>query len=97
MESHQILFHVMDLAMMTIVIMFCIGLKKAKSPMSYADKMKNRVNFRKMMILELNRANCGELLSEFHQGHQPDGSPRAPKVKINKRNVENYQVYHYEA
>lgn len=70
---------------------------KARSPMSYADKMKNRVNFRKMMILELNRANCGELLSEFHQGHQPDGSPRAPKVKINKRNVENYQVFHYEA
>ena len=70
---------------------------KAKSPMSYATKMKNRVNFRRMMILELNRANCGELLSEFHQGHQPDGSPRAPKVKINKRNVENYQVFHYEA
>lgn len=70
---------------------------KAKSPLSYAKKMKNRVNFRRMMILELNRANCGDLLSEFHQGHQPDGSARAPKVKITKRNVENYQVFHYEA
>ena len=69
----------------------------AKSPMSYASRMKNKVNFKRMMILELNRANCGELLSEFHQGHQPDGASRAEKVLINKRNVENYQVFHYEA
>lgn len=69
----------------------------AKSPMSYATRMKNRVNFKKMMILELNRANCGELLSSFHQGHQPDGKKRAEKVLINKHNVENYQVFHYEA
>lgn len=68
----------------------------AKSPLSYAARMKNSVNFKKMMILELNRANCGELLSEFHQGHQPDGGARAEKVLINKRNVENYQVFHYE-
>lgn len=69
----------------------------AKSPLSYASRMKNKVNFRRMMILELNRANCGELLSAFHQGHQPDGGARAEKVLINKRNVENYQVFHYEA
>lgn len=69
----------------------------AKSPLSYASRMKNRVNFRRMMILELNRANCGELLSAFHQGCQPDGGARAEKVMISKRNVENYQVFHYEA
>ena len=69
----------------------------AKSPLSYASRMKNKVNFRRMMILELNRANCGDLLSAFHQGHQPDGGARAEKVLINKRNVENYQVFHYEA
>jgi len=69
----------------------------AKSPFSYASRMKNKVNFRKMMIIELNRANCGELLSAFHQGHQPDGGARTEKVLINKRNVENYQVFHYEA
>ncbi len=68
----------------------------ARSPLSYASRMKNRVNFKKMMILELNRANCGELLSAFHQGHQPDGSKRAVKVLINKRDVENYQIFHYE-
>ena len=66
------------------------------SPLSYANRMKNRICFKKMMIIELNRANCGDLLSDFHQGHQPDGSARAPKVKINKRNIENYQVFHYE-
>jgi len=70
---------------------------KAKDPLSYASRMKNKVNFRRMMILELNRANCGDLLSAFHQGHQPDGGARAEKVLINKRNVENYQVFHYEA
>lgn len=70
---------------------------KAKGPLSYASRMKNKVNFRRMMILELNRANCGELLSAFHQGHQPNGGARAAKVLINKRNVENYQVFHYEA
>lgn len=69
----------------------------AKSPLSYASRMKNRVNFKRMMILELNRANCGVLLSAFHQGRQPDGEKRAAKVLINKHNVENYQVFHYEA
>ena len=69
---------------------------KAKDPLSYASRMKSKVNFRRMMILELNRANCGELLAAFHQGHQPDGTARAEKVLINKRNVENYQVFHYE-
>lgn len=69
----------------------------AKSPLSYASRMKNSVKFRRMMILELNRANCGDLLSTFHQGHQPNGEARAEKFLINKRNVENYQVFHYES
>lgn len=68
-----------------------------KSPTSYIGRMKNRVNFKRMMILELNRANCGSILSAFNQGHQPNGGKRAPKFLINKSNVENYQVFHYEA
>ena len=68
---------------------------KAKSPDSYIGRMKNRVNFRRMMILELNRANCNEILKDFHQGQQPDGSKRATKVLINKKNVENFQIFHY--
>ena len=68
---------------------------KAKSPDSYIGRMKNRVKFRRMMILELNRANCNEILKDFHQGQQPDGSQRATKVLINKKNVENFQIFHY--
>ena len=70
---------------------------RAKSPTSYLNRMKNKVNFKRMMILELNRANCGSLLVAFNQGRQPDGGARAPKFLINKRNVENYQVFHFEA
>ena len=67
----------------------------AKSPDSYISRMKNCVNFRRMMILELNRANCSDILMDFHQGQQPDGSSRSLKVLINKKNVENYQIFHY--
>ena len=78
---------------------YLVSLKdsKAKDPLSYADRMKHSVNFKRMMILELNRANCGEILSAFNQGRQPDGKARAAKFLINKQNVENYQVFHYEA
>ena len=68
---------------------------KAKSPDSYISRMKNRVKFCRMMILELNRANCNEILKDFHQGQQPDGSERATKVLVNKKTVENFQIFHY--
>lgn len=69
----------------------------AKSPDSYASRMKNRVCFKRMLILEVNRANYGQLLSAFNQGKQPDGSARAPKFNIKKAVMENFQVFHYEA
>ena len=68
----------------------------AKSPTSYITRMKNRVNFRRMMILELNRANCNDLLKDFHQGRQPSGDARALKVLITKQNIENFQVFYYQ-
>lgn len=68
---------------------------KAKSPDSYIRRMKNRIKFKKMMILELNRANCNKILKDFHQGHQPDGSARAAKVLIRKKDMENFQIFHY--
>ncbi len=68
---------------------------RATSITSYITRMKNRVNFRKMMILELNRANCDLILKDFNQGKQPDGSQRTPKKIINKRNVENFQILYY--
>lgn len=63
--------------------------------MSYANNMKHSVKFKKMYIVELNRINYREALKDFHQGHQPDGSPRAPKFNINKKNIDNFVVFRY--
>lgn len=64
--------------------------------MSYHRRMKHSVVFKRMFILELNRINFHQVLSEFNQGHQPDGSPRAKKFIINKQNIENFVVFRYE-
>lgn len=62
---------------------------------SYQRRMKHSVNFQRMKIIELNRINYHEALSEFNQGRQPNGSSRKPKFKINKKNIENFIVYSY--
>lgn len=69
---------------------------EAIDPLSYAGRMKSRVCFTRMMILEVNRGNIGDVLADFHQGRQPDGTKRKVKVLINKRNIDNFLVYHYE-
>ncbi len=71
--------------------------KYKKGEHSYESKMKAKVKFVKMSIIELNHINYKDVLSDFHQGHQPDGSPRAPKFKINKRtlNNDNYVIFRY--
>ena len=68
-----------------------------KDEMSYHERMKNSVKFMKMTIIELNRVNFREVLTDFHQGHQPDGSARKPKFNINKKVLENdnYVVFRY--
>lgn len=63
--------------------------------------LKKKVKFERMFILELNQANCKQILADFNQGRQPprtDGhrDNRAPKLKIDKRNAENFVIYHYE-
>lgn len=63
--------------------------------LSYGKRMKNQVNFRKMEIIEINRVNFREILSDFNQGHQPDGSSRDTKFMINKRNIDNCVIYRY--
>lgn len=60
-----------------------------KDELSYHRRMKHSVRFVKMSIIELNRANFREALSTFHQGRQPDGSPRRPKFNINKKVLAN--------
>ena len=65
--------------------------------MSYHTRMKNSVKFVKMSIIELNRINFREALTDFHQGHQPDGNARKPKFNINKKVLENdnFVVFRY--
>lgn len=68
---------------------------RKNSLLSYGNKMKHSVRFIRMSIIELNRINYREALKEFRQGHQPDGSQRAPKFNINKRNIDNFVVFRY--
>ncbi len=64
--------------------------------LSYCKRMKNSVKFVKMYIIELNRINFRDVLSDFNQGKQPNGDPRKPKFKIPKNNIDNFIVYEQE-
>ena len=68
-----------------------------KDEMSYHGRMKNAVKFVRMSIIELNRVNFREALTDFNQGHQPDGNARKPKFNINKKVLENdnFVVFRY--
>lgn len=68
---------------------------KEGDKISYTSRMKHSVNFKQMHILELNKINMNDVLSEFNQGHQPDGNKRKPKFLINKKNIDNYIVFSY--
>lgn len=68
-----------------------------KDEMSYHARMKNSVKFMKMTILELNRVNFREALTDFKQGCQPSGQSREPKFNINKKVLgnDNFVVFRY--
>ena len=68
-----------------------------KDEMSYHERMKNAVRFVKMSIIELNRVNYREVLTDFKQGRQPSGQSRKPKFNINKKvlNNDNFVVFRY--
>jgi hypothetical protein len=70
---------------------------KVWEPLSYKTRMKHSVNFKKMMIIELNRINFRNILSDFNQGKQPSGESRKPKFKLDKRNIDNFVIFRYEA
>lgn len=69
---------------------------KQFSELSYYKKMKNSIKFVKMYIIELNRINFRNVLSDFNQGKQPNGDARKPKFKISKKNIDNFIVYEQE-
>lgn len=64
--------------------------------LSYHKRMKNSIKFVKMYIIELNRINFRNVLSDFNQGKQPSGDARKPKFKISKNNIDNFIVYEQE-
>ena len=70
--------------------------KKPFNELSYCKRMKNSVKFIKMYIIELNRINFKDVLSDFNQGKQPNGDLRKPKFKIHKNNIDNFIVYEQE-
>ncbi len=69
--------------------------RKEFSELSYSNKMKHSVSFRKMMIIELNKVNYRDILTDFYQGKQQSGKERKVKFNINKRNIDNVVIYNY--
>lgn len=66
-----------------------------KDELSYHQRMKSQVRFVRMSIVELNRVNFHEILTDFHQGKQPNGASRKLKFNINKENIDNFVVFRY--
>lgn len=68
-----------------------------KDELSYCNRMKSKVKFVRMTIIELNRINFRDALTDFNQGRQPDGSVRKPKFNINKEVLknDNFVVFRY--
>lgn len=63
------------------------------NPLSYQSKFKESARFIGMKILEVNEANKDLVLGEFHQGVQQSGTPRAMKVRIKKKQMDNFLVF----
>lgn len=59
---------------------------------SYGDKMKHSIEFTDFEILEFNKFNIHHL-TEFKQGINSDGNKRAPKIKINKKEIPHFLIY----
>ena len=63
-------------------------------PLSYSGRFKEAVLFNQVKVLEVNPANAGLVLSDFHQGRQYNqGKPRNPKKSIKKKDLENFLIY----
>lgn len=64
------------------------------SKISYKQRMKHSVLFKKMSVFEINKINMDEILKPFNQGVQQDGSLRNPKFSIKKLD-DNYVLYRF--
>jgi len=59
---------------------------------SYSKKMKNKIELTDFMILEINSYNY-KYLSVFNQGINSNKLPREPKIKIDKKMINNFLIY----
>ncbi|MGZ9756526.1 hypothetical protein [Mycoplasma sp. 4423] len=66
------------------------------SSLSYINRMKHSIKFKKMYILEVNKINIKYVFNLFKQGKQPDGSLRKPKYSINKNAIDNFIIYSFD-
>lgn len=67
--------------------------RKEFDPLSYSRRFKAAVRFVRCSVLEVNPANFAVVLGDFAQGQQPGGAPRALKVMIKKKNIDNFLIY----
>ncbi len=51
------------------------------------------MRFARMQVLEVNEANASLVLGDHHQGRQPSGASREPKVKILKKHIDNFLIF----
>ncbi len=70
-------------------------LNKNKKMDSYGSRMKGRIKFKNMIILEVNKINSSSILREFNQGKNSNGKERKLKYKIKKSEIENFVIYRY--
>lgn len=63
------------------------------NPLSYRGRFKAAVRYSRMKILEVNEANFHIVLGDFNQGQQQGGGAREPKVKITKKNIDNFLIF----
>ena len=70
---------------------------KKGEDLSYSTRLKAKVNYKKMYIVEINKINYGSLLEQMTSNfHQPNhGATRKPKFKITKQNIQNAIIYSY--
>lgn len=70
-------------------------LLEKENPLSYKDRMKHDVIFKRMFILELNPVNAAAVLNDFKQGRQASGAVRNLKKLINKSTIDNFIIFSY--
>ena len=66
-----------------------------KDLMSYAAKMKNSVELKEVLILEINKDNI-KYIENFAQGRNSNNHGRNPKIKISKKNINNFLLFKKE-